>query len=80
MAKTITIRVDDNIYELIKKAADGELRTLSNFIEYATMVYLTNNMYVSDSEMEEVMNDTELIESLRSGLEEVKKGKYSIVK
>jgi len=35
MAKTITIRIDDDTYELFKSAAEGERRSISNFIVYS---------------------------------------------
>ncbi len=79
MAKTITIRIDDDIYEMFKKAAEGERRSISNFIEYATLRYLTNDIYVSDNEMNELMNDSDLVKSLHNGLKDVKKGNYKIV-
>ena len=34
--KTVTMRVDDSIYDMIKLAAKGQKRNLSNFIEFAT--------------------------------------------
>ena len=55
--KTITVRVDDNVYNILKKAADGERRTISNFIENASLSYLTNEIYVSDHEMAEIMKE-----------------------
>lgn len=77
--KTITVRVDDNVYNILKKAADGERRTISNFIENASLSYLTNEMYVSDYEMDEILNDAGLVSGIKKGLEEAKKGKYKIV-
>ena len=77
--KTITMRVDDSVYNIIKAAADGQRRNLSNFIEFATLQYLTSSQYVSDNEMEEILNDKELVKNLEIGLEEVKKGDYIIV-
>lgn len=38
--KTVTMRVDDAVYRIIKTAADGQKRNLSNFIEFAVMQYL----------------------------------------
>lgn len=64
------------IYQLFKKAANGERRSISNFIEYATLIYLTNDMYVSDKEMEEIINDKNLSKSLKKGLIDIKKGNY----
>ena len=51
MGKTITIRIDDDTYALIKKAASGQKRSISNFVEYATMTYLTFDSFVSNGEM-----------------------------
>jgi uncharacterized protein (DUF1778 family) len=78
--KTITIRVDETVYNLLKKAADGERRTISNFIENASLSYLTNEIYVSDDEMDQILNEPSLVRSLKKGMDEVKKGKYKIVK
>jgi len=64
--KTVTMRVDDSIYDMIKLAADGQRRNLSNFIEFATMQYLTSSQFVGMDEMNEI-------------LEDFKKGKYTIV-
>ena len=36
-------------------AADGDRRTISNYIEYATMNYIFNNNIVDDIEMNETM-------------------------
>ena len=78
--KTITIRVDETVYNLLKKAADGERRTISNFIENASLSYLTNEIYVSDDEMDQILNEPSLVKGLKKGMDEVKKGKYKIVK
>jgi len=77
--KTVTMRVDDAIYEMIKTAANGQRRNISNFIEYATLQYLTSSQYVSDAEMNEILNDKELVKNLEIGLEEAKNGNYDIV-
>jgi len=77
--KTVTMRVNDTIYQMIKRAADGERRNISNFIEYATLQYLTSSQYVSDSEMNEILNDKELVKNLDIGLREAKNGDYDIV-
>jgi uncharacterized protein (DUF1778 family) len=41
--KTVTMRVDDSTYDMIKLAAEGQKRNLSNFIEFATLQYLTSS-------------------------------------
>jgi predicted transcriptional regulator len=79
MPKTITIRLDDDVYQMFQKAADGERRSISNFIEVATLSFLTNDIYVSDIEMNEILKNTPLSKSLKTGLNDIKKGKYKIV-
>ena len=58
--KTITLRIEDDVYNILKKAADGERRTISNFLENASLSYLTNEIYVSDYEMNEILKDAAL--------------------
>jgi len=77
--KTVTMRVDDSIYDMIKLAAEGQRRNLSNFIEFATMQYLTSSQFVEKDEMTEILEDKELVENLMKGLEDFKKGEYTIV-
>jgi uncharacterized protein (DUF1778 family) len=79
MAKTITIRIDDDTYNLIKKAAEGERRSISNFIEYATISFLTEESFVTDSEMDEILQNEELLKSFIKAEEDIQKGKYRIV-
>ncbi|MFK5937338.1 MAG: CopG family transcriptional regulator [Sulfurimonas sp.] len=77
--KTVTMRVDDSIYDMIKLAAEGQRRNLSNFIEFATIQYLTSSQFVDSSEMNDILDDEELVSNLMNGLEDFKKGDYTIV-
>jgi uncharacterized protein (DUF1778 family) len=77
--KTVTMRVDDSIYDMIKLAAEGQKRNLSNFIEFATLQYLTSSQFVEKDEMTEILEDKELVENLMNGLADFKKGDYTIV-
>jgi len=77
--KTVTMRVDDSIYDMIKLAAEGQKRNLSNFIEFATMQYLTSSQFVENDEMAEIMDDKELVQNLMDGLNDLKNGDYTIV-
>jgi uncharacterized protein (DUF1778 family) len=79
MGKTITIRIDDETYRLIKKAAEGERRSISNFIEYATISFLTEESFVSDTEMDEIIQNEELLKSFSKAEEDIKQGKYRLV-
>lgn len=79
MPKTITIRLDDSTYDIFKKAADGERRSISNFVEFATLAYVTSEIYVSDQEMDDILSDVSLANNLQKGLKEIKSGKYHLV-
>ena len=73
------MRVDDSVYNMIKLAAEGQRRNLSNFIEFATMQYLTSSQFVEKDEMTEILEDKDLVKNLMNGLEDFKKGDYTIV-
>jgi len=77
--KTLTMSIDDSTYQLIKLAAEAQKRNISNFIEYATLQYLTSSQYVDNNEMNEILNDEELIQNLKKGLDDIKNGDYTIV-
>jgi uncharacterized protein (DUF1778 family) len=79
MGKTITIRIDDATYKKIKSAAESEKRTISNFMEYATMAYLENSNFVSDEEMIHITEDHELMNRLQQSIQDIKRGDYRIV-
>jgi uncharacterized protein (DUF1778 family) len=76
MSKTITVRLDENIYELFKKAADGQKRTISNYIEYATLNYTVNETVVDDHEMKEILQfESEIL----NGLSDISAGRYKVI-
>ncbi|MCZ6704094.1 MAG: CopG family transcriptional regulator [Ignavibacteria bacterium] len=79
MTKTVTLRMDEDIYNILKSAASDEKRTISNFIEYAALNYLSSSSYISDNEMNEILNDNNLKDGLRKGMDDVKNGNYEIV-
>jgi len=77
--KTLTLRVEDDVYNMLKLASDGAKRNLSNFIEYATLQYLTSSQYVDNEEMKEILEDDTLMKSIKQGISEAKNGDYEIV-
>lgn len=79
MSKTITLRVTDELYDVIKMAAKGERRSISSLLEYSALFYINNSSFVADSEMKEIMNDEDLVDSLRVGAGEIEDGNYEIV-
>lgn len=79
MSKTVTIRLDDETYQMIRHAAQGEMRSISNFIEYATVSYLTEEALVSDEEMGEMLSDAELLKNLKQARSDVAARRYTRV-
>lgn len=79
MAKTITLRVDEKTYDLIRSAASGSRRSISNFVEYATVAYLAEESFVSGSEMAEILADSDLVADLERGREEIAETRYTVV-
>jgi len=76
MAKTVTVRVEDEIYNIFKKAADGQRRTISNYIEYATLNYTINESVVDDEEMNEILAFSADIEK---GIKDISAGRYKVI-
>ena len=79
MAKTVTLRIDDDEYKTFKKCAEIENRTLSNFIETATLKYIRENELVDEFEMEEIRTNTQLNQSIKRGLRDAAKRKGRFV-
>lgn len=76
MAKTITVRVDEKTYNMFKRAAEGQKRTLSNYLEYATLNYTISEITVDDSEMNEIMAYEK---DLQKGLDDISAGRYELI-
>jgi predicted transcriptional regulator len=76
MGKTITLRVDDTVYNTLKRAAEGDRRTISNFIEYAAINYIFAGNVVDDNEMNELAS---FEKDMKKGMADIKKGRYKII-
>ena len=72
MHKTITLRLENSKYEMIKKLAGSENRPISNFIETATIRYILATEHVDEFEMEEIRNNKSLNESMERGIADAK--------
>ena len=76
MSKTVTIRLDEDVYQTIKSAAQAEKRTISNLMTYATVSHLESSSFVSDEEMREIEEDRDLNRSLHDSLKDIERGAY----
>ena len=75
MSKTVTLTLDDSVYNTISRAAAGDRRTIPGFIENAAISYIFDNT-VDDGEMEEILS---FEDDLKRGLEDIKEGRYKVV-
>ena len=79
MPKTVTLRLDDVSYDIIKNHAIADNRPLSNYIETATLKFIEEVDYVDDYEMENIMSDEKLIRSLKKGSSDAAKRRGSFI-
>jgi uncharacterized protein (DUF1778 family) len=78
MSKTVTLRLNENIYELFRAMAESDNRTLSNFIETSALRYIEEHEYVDEYEMDEIRENQQLNRSLKRAIKDMKakKGKF----
>ncbi len=78
MAKTLTMRLDDETYWTFVRAAEAERRSLSNLVETAALRGILANSFVDDVEMAEISSRPELVKRLQRGSRNARKrqGRY----
>jgi len=79
MSKTVTLRLDEAVYEELKEAAAGARRPLSNLIETAALESIREAQFVDDGEMAELRSNDELIKRLRAGSRAAREGRGEFV-
>lgn len=72
MSKTVTLRLDEKVYEKFKRLAELDNRPLSNFIETAALRHIEAEELVDEFEMAEIRDNVDLNESLKRGLSDAK--------
>ena len=68
MSKTVTLRLDDKIYQRFRGMAINDNRPLSNFIETAALRFVEEHKYVDEFEMAEIKDNASLNLSIKNGL------------
>jgi predicted transcriptional regulator len=78
MSRTVTLRLKDSFYNLLRRLAEQDNRTLSNFIETSTLRYIEEHEYADEYEMAEIRGNRELNKSLKRGMKDakLKKGRF----
>jgi predicted transcriptional regulator len=72
MTKTVTLRLNDKVYNRFKGLAECDNRPLSNFIETAALRFLEELEYVDEFEMKEIQNNKSLNSGIKKGLRDAK--------
>ena len=73
MAKTLTVRLDEETYQTFARAAQAERRSLANLVETAALRGILENSFVDDPEMAEIASRPELVKRLRRGSRDARK-------
>ena len=75
MAITVTLRLQDEVYNVFLEAAKSQNRPLSNLIETAALSRIREQQFVDDAEMSEIMANENLLKRLKKGARDVETGK-----
>ena len=67
MSRVVTLRLDEDVYELFRSRARADNRPLSNLIETAAVRHLREQEDVAPEEMREILANRPLVHSLRRG-------------
>ncbi len=79
MSKTVTLRLNDEVYRRFRRLAERDNRPLSNFIETAALRHVEEERFVDEFEMEEIRSNAALNRSLERGFKdaEAKRGRFA---
>lgn len=67
MPRTVTIRVDDKLYQMFRRLAQEDHRPLSNWLVVTTLHHLEECQLANAQEMAGIRGDRDLVRRLRSG-------------
>jgi len=79
MPKTITLRLDDKVYDKLQKAAAHDNRSISNLIETLALRKLEEDIFVNTSEMQEIVSNVKLMHKLKRGHLDAKSRKGKLI-
>ena len=72
MAKTVTLRLNDESYNAFLEASKAENRSIANLIETAALTKIRELQFVDDVEMAEILANEDLLKRLKQGSKEAK--------
>jgi hypothetical protein len=80
MAKTVTLRLDQQSYERLKAAATADRRSLGNLIQTAALRYLEESSLTDEAETGEILSNQALLKRLAAGQAAAKRRRGSFVR
>ena len=72
MSKTVTLRLKDDVYNVLREAALAENRPLSNLIETAALSKIREQQFVDETEMAEILANGDLVQCIKQGSREAR--------
>ena len=79
MTKTVTLRLDQDVYQELREAAAAERRPLSNLIENAALAKIREAQFVDAAEMADILSHDALVRRLKTGSRQARQRKGRIV-
>ena len=78
MPKTVTLRLEDDVYETLTRAARAERRSIANLIVTAALARLEEEQFVDDCEMAGIRGDEALMKRMSKGTRDARarKGRF----
>ena len=78
MPKTVTLKLNEQVYNKFRGLAQQDNRSLANFIETAVLRYIEEVEYADEFEMAEINSNEKLNRSLKNGISdaEAKRGRF----
>lgn len=67
MLRTVTLRLDQDVYQLFHAWALADNRSLSNLIETSAKKHLEECLFADETEMRDIREDRRLVQKLRQG-------------
>ena len=72
MSKTVTLRMDEGVYNRFHDLAQQDNRPLSNFIQTAALRFVEEHERVDEFEMAEIRGNASLNNSIKRGIRDAK--------
>ena len=79
MAKTVTIRLDDETYRKFVNWAERDARPLGKYIEKAALEYGQQAEFADDEEMNDIRRNEGLLRRIKQGFADAKARRGKIV-